>query len=348
MAFCLLLLGVPFSVMAAPAPRPTAAPNLNRPLFLGNVRPHAEGAIAAGGRYIFWLDASSPSENAALLGYDAGAHMQFSVSPATQAHRQKGDLVTDGRTVAWRDSPTEANAQEFIRGYDTGTGTEYSPMQDEKQRVIGWFAVDGDKLYYTTREQAEGLDNELLVYSWTTHQTGLIATARRGFYLVRVRAGNGSVAWAENDTRDLTRLYLAPGGKPTAATLVSSAQIGLPDFAISGGRLLWTQKGLHIYTISTRKKQVLGTGWGDHLSANGTLAAWRKPAADTLPSNPVFGPWFSGPLTANILDLRTGRIRSRTLPGRGEYGDYVALVGSSALAYVHGDIINELYLQPLP
>jgi hypothetical protein len=328
------------------APGPTPTPDPIRPQFLGNVRPGETANLTAGGSYIFWLDANSPWGDPAILGYDTNAHRQFVV---TQAPRPKGHLVTDGRTLAWRDIPNGPNQSEYIRGYDISAHREFPPLHDPQGRTIGSFAVDGDTLYFSTREVGGNLDNQLYAHNWTTGQTSLIAKPAPNTYFIRVKAGNGYVACIEDDIRsDRMGLYLAPGRNPSAVTRVAAAIFGLPSFIISGDHLMWTQGGLRIYTISTGKTQVLPAQVGDYLSANDSLVVVGHVPPTSGPINPVFGPRYIGPVTAVVRDLSTGKTQTRLLPSSGQFGDFVALVGTSALAYVHEEILDELYLQPLP
>ncbi len=336
--------------LALPTPNPTGAQ------LLGYVPASFDcsGLLATSSSYVFWPDANSPYQ-AAVLGYDVNSRQQLS-AVKTRDLRRSG-LVTEGRTAVWQETlwdQTSGTSSSTIHGYDLGTGRAYPLLHAPE--VKGKMAISADTLYYLTGGSMPWRATEVNAHNWATGQTTRLATARPGFSINGVVAGNGYLAWTEQtlnyEQRPLPggRIYLAPAGNPAAATVIN-VDMFEAGLIIAGDHLLWNQAVLQadgsftyddvevrMYTISTRTTQVLDRGRAVEFSASADRIAWRPAGA------------YANAATARtaVLDFPAGRPRIQQLPTG--TAACVTLVGS-ALAYIqYGSDYsrNELYLQPLP
>jgi hypothetical protein len=319
----------------SPTPDPAAA------RYLGGIFGDSSGSadFAVGGGAVYWFDSRYPYEASTLVRYDLATQQRLQVvQPTDRVHRDT--VVTDGRTVAWREVPlAQASPVAFVRGYNVRTGEQYAPVPYDY--LPGGFAVDDDVLYLIQ----SGLSaQEIHAHNWTTGQDTLVALIEPGTMPTRLVAGHGYVVWAEG-VGDQYIIRLAFLGHPEAERSLGGSFGHASDYVIAGDRVIWAETpswtssttDIRMFTLSTGATTTLAreTGRVDSLSAEGDRIAWRRAS----PNDPTLC------LSVVVLDLRAGALQTGLLLSYG--GRQVALAGPGALVYTRAGEPLQLYLQSL-
>ncbi len=323
-------------------PTPTPAPAR----YLGDITGDTGGLAdyAVGGGALYWFDGASPYGASTLLRYDLAAGQVTTVVPLPPsrpgaAHR--AHVVTDGRTLAWREEPgTSASPVAVIQGFDLQTGQDYAPVSFAVGATN--FAVDGDILYYLRPSSAT---QEVRAHSWATGQDTVVAQIEPGTTPTQLVAGNGYVVWAEGVGSQYV-LRLASARHPGTERVLSTPLWARPSYVIAGDRVIWSatpvegqpdETLIQMYTLASGATTTLvrEATLVDSLSADGDRLAWRR----------VSNPDPMSCLSMVVLDLRAGLLQTGVLPGYG--GRQVTLLGPNTLVYPRLGEPFQLYLQPL-
>lgn len=309
---------------ATAVPKQIASQTIRQPIAVGN--------------YLFW---TSVQPNKSVYGYDISRNRQFLITSPGPAH-DIYHLASDGKTVAW--------AEDYgnVRGYDLGTGKEFSILDVNDPHAIGdapgaGIALDNGVLYYAdavmnpqTNEWDEG---SIYAYNLTTGtraklvEYGMSPVVKDGVLLwSHLEPSNGS------DQRVMTLHALKLDGSMGDTILPLHAYSG---YQVSGSSVVWAgygqEAGVYLYNLKTGARSQLPSPGGLNPLIEGNKVVWTEE-----PSGGMTG----GAPTDWSIEVYDTATNTKSLVTK-QHADWVqaaGITGQGYIVYIKGAVYRDLYL----